>query len=119
MRDVGRTQLHNKRCPHAPCFRPRVPRLSERCVASMLDADVERLRWHASQRLTAGLLAIWFVVTFGIAFYARELGGRVGGWPFSFWVAAQGAPLVYVVLTWAYARLTDRLDATFGATQDD
>lgn len=85
----------------------------------MLDVDVARRRWRASQRLTAGLLAIWFVVTFGIAFYARELGGRVGDWPFSFWVAAQGAPLVYVVLTWVYARLAHRIDDTFGATQDD
>ncbi len=85
----------------------------------MLDADVARRRWHVSQGLTAGLLAIWFVVTFGVAFFARELGGRVGGWPFSFWVAAQGAPLVYVVLTCAYARLAHRLDDAFGATQDD
>ena len=46
-------------------------------------------------------------------------GGRVGGWPFSFWVAAQGAPLVYVALIWAYARLTNRLDEAVGATQDD
>lgn len=93
--------------------------MSDPRARSMLDADTARRRWQASQRLTVGLLAIWFVVTFGIAFYARELGGRVGGWPFSFWVAAQGAPLVYVVLTWAYARLMHRLDETFGATQDD
>ena len=96
-----------------------MPRTCDGRAAAMLDADIARQRWHASQRLTVGLLAIWFAVTFGIAFYARELGGRVGGWPFSFWVAAQGAPLVYVVLTWAYARLTHRLDEAFGATQDD
>ena len=85
----------------------------------MFDGELARRRWHASQRITAALLAIWFGVTFGVAFYARELGGMFLGWPFSFWVAAQGAPLVYVVLTWAYAWMTHRLDQTFGATQDD
>ena len=85
----------------------------------MLDDARARQRWRGSQRITAALLVVWFGVTFGVAFFARELGGRVGGWPFSFWVAAQGAPLVYVALTWAYARLTHRLDDAFGATQDD
>jgi putative solute:sodium symporter small subunit len=85
----------------------------------MLDDEIARRRWHDSQRITAGLLVAWFGVTFGVAFFARELGGRVGGWPFSFWVAAQGAPLVYVALTWAYARMTHRLDEACGATQDD
>ena len=87
--------------------------------AFMLGHEIARRRWRESQRITAGLLAVWFGVTFGVAFFARELGGQVGGWPFSFWVAAQGAPLVYVALTWAYARWTHRLDETFGATQDD
>lgn len=85
----------------------------------MLDEARARLRWRGSQRITAALLGVWFGVTFGVAFFARELSGRVGGWPFSFWIAAQGAPLAYVALTWAYAHLTDRLDEAFGATEDD
>ena len=85
----------------------------------MLDDETARRRWRGSQRITAALLFVWFGVTFGVAVFARELGGRVGGWPFSFWVAAQGAPLVYVALTWAYAHMTHRLDEAFGATQDD
>ena len=85
----------------------------------MLADEIGRRRWRASQRITASLLVVWFGVTFVVAVFARELGGRVGGWPFSFWVAAQGAPLVYVALIWAYARLTNRLDEAVGATQDD
>ena len=37
------------------------------------------------------LLAIWFVVTFVVAYFARDLTFNFFGWPFSFWVAAQGA----------------------------
>jgi putative solute:sodium symporter small subunit len=32
------------------------------------------------------------------------------GWPFSFWVAAQGGVLVYVAITWVYARRMARLE---------
>jgi putative solute:sodium symporter small subunit len=76
--------------------------------------DVAKSRWRASQRVTAALLAVWFVVTFGVAFFARELSASVFGWPLSFWVAAQGAPLVYLVLVAVYARRMSRLDARHG-----
>ena len=81
--------------------------------------DVAKRRWRASQRVTAALLVVWFMVTFGIAFYARELSGAVSGWPFSFWVAAQGAPLVYLVLVVLYARLMNRLDDRHGTRESD
>ena len=42
-------------------------------------------------RVTGWLLAVWFAVTFGVSFFARELNVVVLGWPLSFWVAAQGA----------------------------
>jgi putative solute:sodium symporter small subunit len=80
--------------------------------------DVQRRRWRASQRVTALLLAVWFVVTFGVSFFARELSGRVLGWPFSFWVASQGAPLVYLVLVCLYAHLMRRLDDAHGTTEE-
>ena len=76
----------------------------------MPGADLSRRRWRARQRITATLLAVWFGVTFGVAYFARELNGSVFGWPFSFWVAAQGAPIVYLLLVGAYAWLMRRLD---------
>jgi putative solute:sodium symporter small subunit len=33
---------------------------------------------------------VWFVVTFVVAYFARDLNFNFFGWPFSFWVAAQG-----------------------------
>ena len=81
--------------------------------------DLARRRWHTRQRISAALLAVWFGVTFGVAYFARELNGHFLGWPFSFWVAAQGAPIVYLVLVGLYARLMGRLDDTSGVAQDD
>lgn len=81
--------------------------------------DLARRRWHTRQRITAAILAVWFGVTFGVAYFARELNGHFLGWPFSFWVAAQGAPIVYLVLVGLYARLMGHLDDTSGVAQDD
>ncbi|MGH2214086.1 sodium/substrate symporter small subunit, partial [Enterococcus faecalis] len=39
------------------------------------------------------------------------------GWPFAYWVAGQGAPIVYVLITVLYAWRTNR--AADAASQDD
>jgi putative solute:sodium symporter small subunit len=75
--------------------------------------------WQRNLRLTALLLAVWFIVTFGVAFFARELRFSFFGWPFSFWVAAQGALIVYVLLVWFYARTMDRLDREHGVAEEE
>lgn len=76
----------------------------------MTPPDKPQRYWRRNLRLTGVLLAIWFVVSFGIAFFARELSFTVFGWPFSFWVASQGALVVYCLIIWFYARRMDRLD---------
>ena len=58
----------------------------------------QRRYWRRVLRLTGALLLIWFVVTFGGVFFARDLGFHFFGWPFGFWLAAQGAVIGYVVL---------------------
>jgi putative solute:sodium symporter small subunit len=66
--------------------------------------------WRSTLGVTSVLLAIWFVVTFVVSFYARDLNFHFFGWPFSFWMAAQGAPLVYCLIVWFYAWYMRRLD---------
>ena len=82
-------------------------------------AERAQRRWRAARRVTVGLLAIWFVVTFGGTYFAHELNGRVFGWPFSFWVATQGALLVYLALVCVYAWLMHRLDLEHDVAADD
>ena len=76
-------------------------------------------RWRSCLRLTVVLLGIGFAVTFGVAFFARQLGFRVLGWPLSFWVAAQGALVVYLALVGFYAWAMRRLDVEYGVAEDD
>lgn len=88
-------------------------------MPDLASADHTRLRWRACMRLTAGLMGIGALVTFGVAYFARELSLTLFGWPFSFWVAAQGAPVIYLVLVCIYAAAMRRLDERHGVAESD
>ena len=75
--------------------------------------------WRKNLRITAILLGIWFVVTFVVAYFARELSFTFFGGPFSFWVASQGALVVYVVIIWFYANYMNRLDQEHGVAEEE
>lgn len=67
--------------------------------------------WAKTRRLTSWLLAIWFVMTLAVIFFARELAQySFLGWPISFYMAAQGSVLIYVLLTAVYARSMQKID---------
>jgi len=75
--------------------------------------------WRKNLRITAFLLSIWFFVTFVLVFFARDLDFKFFGWPFSFWVAAQGALVVYCVIIWYYARYMNKLDIEYGVAEGE
>jgi len=79
----------------------------------------QRAYWRKNLALTTGLLAVWFIVTFVVSFFARELSFSFFGWPFSFWMGAQGALLVYGAIIWFYARTMDKLDARYELQEND
>lgn len=82
-------------------------------TAQEAKADRRRAYWRKNLRITGALLVIWFVVTFVVGYFARELSFDFFGWPFAFYVGAQGALIVYVLLIWYYARCMDRLDREY------
>lgn len=75
--------------------------------------------WKKNLRMTAILLAIWFVVTYVVAYEARELSFNFFGWPFSFWVGAQGALVVYVLIIAYYAHYMNNLDKEYGCAEEE
>ena len=75
--------------------------------------------WQRNLRITGILLAIWFFVTFVIGYFARDLNFSFFGWPFSFWVGAQGALIVYVAIIGFYAWYMNRLDIEHGVEEDE
>ena len=75
--------------------------------------------WRRNLNVTAVLLLIWFVVTYVVAYFARDLNFNFFGWPFSFYMAAQGALIVYVAIIFFYARYMNNLDREYGVEEDE
>jgi putative solute:sodium symporter small subunit len=106
----------------AGCFRaPGVPSgacTPEETTAMQLTSKHEAY-WRKNLRISAILTLIWFFVTFVIGYFARDLNFTFFGWPFSFWVGAQGALIVYLLIIVYYARYMNRLDQEHGVAEED
>jgi putative solute:sodium symporter small subunit len=85
----------------------------------METTERHREYWHRNLRITGILLGIWFVVTFVVGYFARSLNFTFFGWPFSFWMGAQGALVIYVAIIWYYAWYMNRLDQEYGVAEEE
>ncbi len=75
--------------------------------------------WHKNLVITGILLGIWFIATFVVIYYARELNQYLFlGFPLGFYMAAQGSLIIYVVLIWYYAHYMNRLDETYHVAEE-
>lgn len=75
--------------------------------------------WSCNLRITAMLLALWFVVTFVMGWYARELNDITFLGPLGFYMSAQGSLIIYVAITWYYAHYMNKLDQQYGVHEGD
>ena len=72
------------------------------------------IHWRRTRRVTGALAALWLATTFCTVFYARDLAGlSLFGWPLSFYLAAQGASLIYLAILGAYALTMRRFDRRY------
>jgi len=83
--------------------------------------DRARLYWRQNLRYLAGLLTIWFVVSYGagILFVDQLDQIRFFGFRLGFWFAQQGSIYVFVLLIFVYVRLMNRLDERYGFAESD
>ncbi len=74
--------------------------------------DRRNAYWRRQIRRTTGLLIVWALVGFGMSILGVRLlnGVTFNGMPFGFWMAQQGAIIVFVLLILAYAVLSQRAD---------
>lgn len=76
--------------------------------------------WRRNLIVTAWLLFVWFMVTFVASYFARELNNITFlGFPLGFYMGAQGALLIYLVIIWYYAHYMNRLDQEYGVHEGD
>jgi len=79
--------------------------------------DSHKQYWQKNIRVTGLLLVIWFVVTYVVGYMARDLSFTFFGWPFSFWMGAQGSLVVYVLLIAYYAHYMNNLDKEYDCAE--
>jgi len=75
--------------------------------------------WRRNLRITGVLLVVWFVVTFVVSWYARELNSITLIGPLGFYMGAQGALVVYLVIIWYYGSYMNKLDKEFGVQEGE
>ncbi len=80
----------------------------------------QREHWQRNTRLIGLLLAIWFLATFVVIWYARELNEIViAGFPLAFYMGAQGTLIIYLALVWIYATRMNKLDESCGLSEPE
>ena len=70
--------------------------------------------WAKSLRIVLLVLSVWFFVSLGCGVLFRDqldsMLPSIGGAPFGFWIAQQGAIVVFILLLVTYMLLMNRLD---------
>ncbi len=85
-------------------------------LASPFPPDLHDVR-HL--QLKGGLLLLWVLVSFVAMYFARDLETIVvGGWPLGFWIAAQGAVLVFMAIVVVYCWAMNRFERQDAAQAD-
>jgi putative solute:sodium symporter small subunit len=74
--------------------------------------------WRKTRALTIALLAVWFLVTFVGGYFAVTLNGvEVFGFPLGFYLFAQGALVIYLLIIGIYVTVMNRLDRSYGVAE--
>ena len=75
--------------------------------------------WRKNLVITAILLAIWFVVTFVVGWFARELNAIEIIGPLGFYMGAQGSLIIYVLIIWYYGNYMNKMDVEYGVHEGE
>jgi putative solute:sodium symporter small subunit len=86
----------------------------------LLLTETHRDYWKKNLRITLVLLSIWFLVTYVMGWFAIPLAEiNFFGWPLSFYMAAQGSLIIYIILIGFYAKKMRQLDIEHGVEEGD
>jgi putative solute:sodium symporter small subunit len=116
----NRAALHQAHCKCSVSFTKQDSAADTLGEAAMELTARHEEYWRKNLVITAVLLAIWFVVTFVEAWFARELNGiTFFGFPLGFYMSAQGSLAIYVIIIGVYAYLMGKLDKEYNVDEGD
>jgi putative solute:sodium symporter small subunit len=84
-----------------------------------VDKSTAAAHWAKTSRLMLLILGIWFVFSFVVHIFAPSLNGiRILGFPFGFYMAAQGSLIIFVVALFWFGKRQNEIDEEFGVQED-
>ncbi len=86
----------------------------------MVDKAKLEAYWNENKKLTWIVMIIWFIITYVASFFSAELNSfSFIGFPFGYYMAAQGSLAIFVVLIFYYAAKMNKLDKKYGVEEEE
>ncbi|MDX1432093.1 MAG: DUF4212 domain-containing protein [Gammaproteobacteria bacterium] len=84
------------------------------------DLAQREAHWRSTRTLMIIHLVIWFVFSFVVHWFARQLNAASFlDFPLGFYMAAQGSLIVFVVQLFFFARQQHKIDVRFGMAETE
>jgi putative solute:sodium symporter small subunit len=85
-----------------------------------LDPEKLKAYWRYNVKITTIVMVVWFVVTYVATFFVKELNNIViFGFPFGYYMGAQGSLAVFVFLIFWYANRMNKADKDYGVEEEE
>jgi len=81
-----------------------------------ISQDAKERHWTRTRNLTIGVLIVWFIFSFVVTWFARELNAfSFIGFPLGYYMCVQGSLIVFVLLIFFQNWRQDAIDDEAGA----
>jgi len=99
---------------------PKAPERTKNMRQARMDKATLAAYWTENKRLTAVTLIIWAIVSFGAVFFVEALNAIViFGFPFGYYMGAQGSLIVFVLLIFNYSRTMNLVDRKYNQNEEE
>jgi putative solute:sodium symporter small subunit len=86
---------------------------------TQLSAEDRLGHWQATRRLMIIHLVVWFIFSYVVHWFAVPLNNiSFLGWPLGYYMAAQGALIVFVVQLFLFNRQQHAIDMKYGVAEE-
>ena len=86
----------------------------------MANAARPKEYWAYNVKLTTFTMVVWFVVTYVAIFFTPQLNNIVIlGFPFGYYMGAQGSLIIFVWLIFNYAMKMNKADVDYGVEEEE
>ena len=80
-----------------------------------IDREKADQYFKEKNRYMALYLVIWLLSSFGVVLFAERLSTiSINGFPFHYFMGAQGSIVIFIVLLYVNAKVSDRIDKKYG-----